>query len=143
MSAFREGQAFHFATQLADEDLAVVDCYNRNNNGFGALYRLPVRPPAGGPRFHSAFLDENPPIAQTVGGGFSYPFRMPFTPRGLYNLTPFTHGNDEAAPAASASASSRTRARARTAICSWCGRRAPRTTSTARPRRRATTPACT
>ncbi len=27
-----------------------------------------------------------------------YPFRMPFTPRGMYSITPFTHGNDEAAP---------------------------------------------
>jgi hypothetical protein len=101
VSAFREGQAFHFMTQLGDEDLVVVDYYNLNNNGFGTLYRLPVRPPAGEPRFHPAFLGQNPAIARTVGGGFSYPMRMPFTPRGLRSITPFTHGDDEAAPVGS------------------------------------------
>src|SRR6185369_6755598 len=75
-----------------------VDYYNLNNNGFGALYRLPVSVPPGTPRFYSADPDQNPAIQQTVGGGFSYPFTMAFTPRGLYSITPFTHGNDEAAP---------------------------------------------
>ncbi len=97
VSAFRDGQAFHFMTQLSDGDVVFVDYYNLNNNGFGALYRLPP-PPVGQPAFHSAFVDDNPPIAQTVGAGFAYPFRMPFTPRGLYSITPFTTGNDEAAP---------------------------------------------
>ena len=97
-SAFRDGQAFHFMTQLSNEDIVFVDYYNLNNNGFGALYRRPLQPPPGQPPFHSAFIDENPPIDQTVGAGFSYPFRMPFTPRGLYSITPFTTGNDEAAP---------------------------------------------
>jgi hypothetical protein len=98
VSAFRDGQAFHFMTQLGNEDLVVVDYYNLNNNGFGALYRMPIAPPPGEPRFHPAFLDENPAIDQTIGAGFSYPFRMPFTPRGLYSITPFTTANDEAAP---------------------------------------------
>jgi hypothetical protein len=98
ISAFRGPQAFHFMTQLGNTDLVVVDYYNLNNNGFGAMYRFPLDPPPGQPRFHSAFPDDNPPIERTVGGGFSYPFRMPFTPRGLYSITPFTHGDDEAAP---------------------------------------------
>jgi len=98
VSAFRGAQAFHFMTQLGNEDLVVVDYYNLNNNGFGALYRLPPRPPAGTPAFSSAFPEDNPPIAQTVGGGFLYPFRMAFTPFGMHSITPFTHGNDEAAP---------------------------------------------
>lgn len=97
VSAFRDGQAFHFMTQLSNDDVVLVDYYNLNNNGFGALYRLPP-PPMGEPAFHSAFVDENPGIDQTIGAGFSYPFRMPFTPRGLYSITPFTTGNDEAAP---------------------------------------------
>jgi hydrazine synthase alpha subunit-like protein len=101
VSAFHEGQAFHFMTQLSNDDLVVVDYYNLNDNGFGALFRLPVRPPAGTPGFHSAFPADNPPIQQTVGGGFSYPFTMPFTPWGLYSIVPFTHGNDEAAPVGS------------------------------------------
>ncbi|REJ74085.1 MAG: hypothetical protein DWQ36_09405 [Acidobacteria bacterium] len=98
ISAFRSPQAFHFMTQLSSGDLVVVDYYNLNNNGFGSLYRMPLDPPPGEPRFHSAFPADNPPIQQTVGGGFLYPFKMPFTPRGLHSITPFTHGNDEAAP---------------------------------------------
>jgi len=98
VSAFRPAQAFHFMTQLTNEDLIVTDYYNLNNNGFGAFYRMPVRPPSGTPGFFSAFPGDNPPIDQTVGGGFLYPFRMPFTPWGMYAVTPFTHGNDEAAP---------------------------------------------
>ncbi len=98
VSAFREGQAFHFMTQLANTDLVVVDYYNLNNNGFGALYRMPLQPPAGQPRFHSAFPSDNPAIARTVGAGFRYDFKMPFTPRGLYSLMPWGHGDDEAAP---------------------------------------------
>jgi hypothetical protein len=98
VSAFHDAQAFHFQTQMTGGDLVFVDYYNLNNNGFGALYRMPVSPPPGQPPFHSAFLNENPPIDQTVGAGFAYPFRMPFTPRGLYSITPFTTGQDEAAP---------------------------------------------
>ncbi len=98
VSAFRGPQAFHFMTQLSDGDIVVVDYYNLNNNGFGALYRMPAKPPAGIPPFFSAFPDDNPEIEQTVSGGFSYPFKMPFTPYGMYSITPFTHGNDNAAP---------------------------------------------
>ncbi len=98
VSAFHSGQAFHFMTQLGNGDLVVVDYYNLNNNGFGTLYRMPVKPPKGEPAFHGAFPDENPAIDQTVGAGFHYPFRMAFTPRGMYSITPFTTGQDEAAP---------------------------------------------
>ncbi|MCC6850135.1 MAG: hypothetical protein IT294_16690 [Deltaproteobacteria bacterium] len=98
VSAFRSGQAFHFMTQLSNGDLVVEDYYNLNNNGFGALYRMPVGPPAGTPAFFPAFPEDNPAIAQTVGGGFRYDFRMAFTPFGMFSITPFTHGNDEAAP---------------------------------------------
>ncbi|MEO6065746.1 MAG: hypothetical protein ABIP49_08230 [Lysobacterales bacterium] len=98
LSAFRGPQAFHFMTQLGNEDIVVVDYYNLNNNGFGALYRFPIRPPPGQPNFHSAFAADNPLIARTVGQGFRFDFTMPFTPRGLFSLTPFTHGDDEAAP---------------------------------------------
>jgi len=98
VSAFRQPQGFHFMTQLSNGDLVVVDYYNLNNNGFGALYRFPVTVPAGEPAFGSPFPSLNPPIDQTVSGGFSYPFQMPFTPYGMYSITPFTHGNDNAAP---------------------------------------------
>ena len=91
-------QAFHFMTQLGNGDLVVEDYYNLNNNGFGALYRFPVSPPAGTPRFGSWNPDLNPPIDQTVEAGYSYPFQMSFTPHGMFSITPFTHGQDEAAP---------------------------------------------
>ena len=98
ISAFHDFQALHFITQLSDDDLVVVDYYNLNNNGFGALFRVPYRSPYEGPSFHDAFLADNPPIDQTVTEGYSYPFKMPFTPLGLYSITPFTHGGDAAAP---------------------------------------------
>jgi len=98
VSAFHDAQAFHFMTQVAGGDVVVVDYYNLNNNGFGALFRMPLSAPGGGPRFHPAALSANPPIQQTVGGGFPYPFRMPLTPVGFRAITPFTHPGDEAAP---------------------------------------------
>ncbi|MBN8481651.1 MAG: hypothetical protein J0L88_08690 [Xanthomonadales bacterium] len=99
LSAFREGQAFHFMTQLSSGDLVIEDYYNLNNNGFGTLYRTPSRPPAGQPAFFGASPADNPPIARTTGSGLAYPYTIPFTPRGgLLSLTPFTHGDDEAAP---------------------------------------------
>jgi len=101
VSAFRQPQAFHFMTQLGNEDLVVVDYYNLNNNGFGALYRFPVSPPAGTPAFGSPFPALNPSVDQTAGGGFLSPFRMSFTPYGMHSLSPFTHGLDQAAPVGS------------------------------------------
>ncbi|MEM1245659.1 MAG: hypothetical protein AAGK22_04775 [Acidobacteriota bacterium] len=98
VSAFHSPQAFHFQTQLSSGDLAFIDYYNLNNNGFGALYRMPVKPPAGTPPFYPAFPSQNPEIQQTVSGGFLYPFRMAFTPWGLHSISPFTHGQDDAAP---------------------------------------------
>ena len=83
VSAFREPQAFHFMTQLGDGDLVVVDYYNLNNNGFGALYRLPPQTAPGEPAFYDAFGTDAPPIARTVGQGFRYDFTMPFQPRGM------------------------------------------------------------
>jgi hypothetical protein len=101
VSAFKGPDAFHFVTQLSNEDIVVEDYYNLNNFGFGALYRFPVKPPAGQTHFHSAFLSENPPIDQTLvfpGGPQIYPRYMAFTPRGLYSLSRFTNAEDEAAP---------------------------------------------
>ncbi|MCG8463072.1 MAG: hypothetical protein MI919_42865, partial [Holophagales bacterium] len=98
VSAFKRQSAFHFMSQLSGEDLVVVDYYNLNNNGFGALYRFPVRPPAGTPAFGSYDPDLNPSIDQTTSTGTYYPFRMPYTPYGMYSLSPMTHANDDAAP---------------------------------------------
>ncbi len=98
VSAFRGPQAFHFMTQLSDESLVVVDYYNLNNNGFGALYRMPIKPPTGQGPFNSPYPAQNPTIDQTVEGGFSYPFSFAFSPTGMHSITPFTHGLDNAAP---------------------------------------------
>ena len=97
VSAFKHAAAFHFATQLPDEDIVVIDYYNLNNNGFGSAYRFPIAPPAGTAPFGSAFPSENPPIEKTKSFGLTT-FRMPFTPWGMTSVTPFTHGEDEAAP---------------------------------------------
>lgn len=98
VSAFKRPSAFHFATQLADEDIVVVDYYNQNNSGFGALYRFPVRPPPGSPAFHGADPDDNPEIAITKEIGKLASFQMAFTPVGMHSISPFTHGEDQAAP---------------------------------------------
>jgi hypothetical protein len=98
VSAFHSGQAFHFMTQISNGDLVVVDYYNLNNNGFGALFRLPSHATSGQPQFYNAFSDGAPGLDQTVGAGFKYPFTIPFQPRGMYAMTPFTHPQDEAAP---------------------------------------------
>ncbi len=97
VSAFKNAAAFHFATQLSSEDLVITDYYNLNNNGFGAMYRFPVAPPTGTPAFHGAFAGDNPPIEKTKSFGLTS-FRMPFTPWGMFSISPFTHGDDEAAP---------------------------------------------
>ncbi len=96
ISAFRLPSAFHFATQLGGGDIVVEDYYNLNNFGFGALYRFPVNQPA--PAFYPAFPDQNPEIIQTIGAGYVWPLRIPFSPRGIYSITPFTTAEDEAAP---------------------------------------------
>jgi hypothetical protein len=101
VGAFHSGQAFHFATQISNGDLVVVDYYNLNNNGFGALYRLPPGMPPGQPQFYSAFGSGAPGLDQTVGAGYHYPFTIPFQPRGMTAITPFTHPQDEAAPVGS------------------------------------------
>ena len=98
VSAFRQPQSLHFMTQLSGGDIVVLDYYNLNTNGFGTLYRLPLAPPPGQPRFHNAYPNDNPPIDRVTASGLDYPAKMAFTPRGLYSITPFTNGDDEAAP---------------------------------------------
>jgi hypothetical protein len=101
ISAFHQPQSFHFMTQLGAGDVVVVDYYNLNNNGFGALYRLPPAPPPGQPAFYDAFGSAAPSIAYTSSGGHASGFTMPFQPRGMRSITPFTHGSDAAAPVGS------------------------------------------
>ncbi len=98
VSAFRSPQSLHFMTQLSGGDIVLLDYYNLNTNGFGTLYRMPLDPPRGEPRFHGAFPADNPPIDRVTASGLDYPAKMAFTPKGLYSITPFTNGDDEAAP---------------------------------------------
>ncbi|GMU91183.1 MAG: hypothetical protein AMXMBFR4_02410 [Candidatus Hydrogenedentota bacterium] len=98
ISSYRYGQAFHFMTQLSDGDLVVEDYYNFNNFGFGTLYRMPPKPPAGEPPFHSPYPNENPGLTQVLASGLVWPVHMGFTPKGISVITPFTTGADEAAP---------------------------------------------
>ena len=37
--------AHHIMTQMPNQDITTVRYYNHNNNGFGALYRFPVKAP--------------------------------------------------------------------------------------------------
>ena len=106
MSGFTDAAAFHFQTQLSNEHIAFVEYYNQNNNGFGTVLAFPPRPPANTPWFG----DPNPshPSNPDVQRGIWYfspghPAHLqpryknyPFSPYGLYPLTGFTHGEDEA-----------------------------------------------
>ncbi|MFN8060340.1 MAG: hypothetical protein U0Q12_14380 [Vicinamibacterales bacterium] len=93
VSAFKPASAFHFMTQLSNGDVVTEHYYNLNNNGFGAFMAFPLPPLDGSPAFHNAYPDQNPSIVQDV----TWHFQMPFTPRSAYTLTPFTHGDDNAA----------------------------------------------
>ncbi|MBL8142002.1 MAG: hypothetical protein JNM38_12865 [Acidobacteria bacterium] len=92
VSAFKAASAFHFMTQRSDGQIVAEHYYNLNNNGFGAYMAFPL-PEAGAPAFHPAVPADNPEIVQDT----TWRFQMPFTPRGAYALTPFTHGDDNAA----------------------------------------------
>lgn len=100
MSALKAPQAFHFQTQTSDGDIAVVDYYNLNNNGFGSLIAFPAQPPQM-PAFGAANPSDpsNPEIqAGYFSNGLPRYERYPFSPNGLRTLTPFTWGTDSAAP---------------------------------------------
>lgn len=106
MSGFTDAAAFHFQTQLSNEHIAVVEYYNQNNNGFGTLLAFPPSPPANTPWFG----DPRPSHASNPGvqRGIwyfspSHPAHLqpryknyPFSPYGIYPLSGFTHGEDEA-----------------------------------------------
>jgi hypothetical protein len=96
MSAFANGNALHFATQMPGGDVVVEDYYNLNNEGFGSFYRFPAAVPT--PGFYPAALAQNPPIPYTLESGAAFTYKYPFTPKGLVAMTPFTTPFDTAAP---------------------------------------------
>ncbi len=99
VSAMTSPNAFHFMTQNSAGEVIVEQYYNLNNNGFGALFKLPLDVPAGAAKFGSPFPGQNPSIEQTVSQSIGLqPFQMSFTPWGYAALTPMTHPGDSAAP---------------------------------------------
>ncbi|TDR20487.1 hypothetical protein [Marinicella litoralis] len=99
VSAMTSPNAFHFMTQNSAGEVIVEQYYNLNNNGFGALFNLPLDVPQGQAKFGSPFPNLNPQIDQTVSQNIGVqPFQMPFTPWGYEALTPMTHPGDSAAP---------------------------------------------
>jgi hypothetical protein len=99
VSAMTSPNAFHFMTQNSDGEVIVEQYYNLNNNGFGALFKLPLDVPQGQMKFGSPFPNLNPPIEQTVSQNIGLqPFNMSFTPWGYQAITPMTHPGDSAAP---------------------------------------------
>ncbi len=99
VSAMTSPNAFHFMTQNSAGDAIVEQYYNLNNNGFGALFKLPLTVPQGTAKFGSPFPALNPSIEQTVSQSIGLqPFQMSFTPWGYEAVTPMTHPGDSAAP---------------------------------------------
>jgi hypothetical protein len=107
MSGFTPAASIHFQTQLRDGRIAAVEYYNLNNHGFGTL--LSFRP--GGLYDGAVFGTADPQDASNpdVRRGLwwfdpAHPYhaqprfkRYSFSPPDLLSLTPFTHGEDEAA----------------------------------------------
>ena len=102
VSAMTSPNAFHFMTQNSAGEVIVEQYYNLNNNGFGALFKLPLDVPQGQAKFGSPFPSLNPEIEQTISQNIGLqPFKMSFTPWGYSALTPMTHPGDSAAPVGS------------------------------------------
>ena len=76
----------HFMTQLSSGDIVVCRYYTSNNNGFGELYRFPVNGNGAGILFTPIPAENAPPDTVPLQ-------RIGYTP-----LTPFTNGEDDAAP---------------------------------------------
>ncbi|OZG73419.1 hypothetical protein BTA51_10355 [Hahella sp. CCB-MM4] len=96
VSAFGHALVFHFTTQVSDGRIVVEDYYNKNNFGFGSLLTFSDENLYGEPKFFSAIREENPKIEHTVNGNLTN-FRMPFTPKGMYALTPSATAFDTSA----------------------------------------------
>ena len=96
VSAFGHASVFHFATQLSNGNIVAEDYYNKNNYGFGTLYGFPVIDQPDIPRFSSALKSENPEIEETINGRHTS-FKMAFSPKDIYSVTPSATSRDRAA----------------------------------------------
>ena len=109
MSAFDGQNAFHFQTQLSNGDIAVVEYYNQNNNAFGTVLAFPARSKTRAqPRLRRS-LDQRPGQqrlrSSAASGGSTTATRAtssramedaPLSPPGLYAISAFSHGEDNA-----------------------------------------------
>jgi len=84
-------RARHFVAQRSTGKIVVEQYYIQQNHGFGTLYELEPTAPAGEPYFGSA-AQSDPRNLEIGRYG-----RLPFSPRGIRELTPFAA--DENAPA--------------------------------------------
>lgn len=101
MSALKAPSAFHWQTQLSDESIVIEEYYNKNNNGFGAFLKFPVKVPKGAIAFGKPNPKHKSNPAIQLGWHQNCDIRKsryPFSPNGLESLTPFTIENDRAAP---------------------------------------------
>jgi hypothetical protein len=92
--------AFHFQTQLSDSSIVAEQYYNQNNSGFGAYWKLPLRPASEYPQFGPAYMRS--PLHQPLRfgrhyNGKPYNYVLPFMPRDAVSLTPFANNGEGAA----------------------------------------------
>jgi hypothetical protein len=88
VSAFG-GSAFHFQTQLSDENIVVEFYYGGKNEGFGTFVKMPLQPPPGTPAFGPAYRND-PRNGRQIADIGNHGFR----PHGMEALTRFAHGGD-------------------------------------------------
>lgn len=96
VSAFGHASVFHFMTQISDGKLIFEDYYNKNNFGFGTLYALPDMSIPKYPQFHSPSGIDAPSILHTVKGKLRS-YKLPFSPKGIFSITPTSSSSDNAA----------------------------------------------
>lgn len=93
----RGNSVFHFATQLSNGQIVFEEYYHTSNMGFGTFYRIDEKAPPGEPYFGPADTSDprNRIFSPNSTGRLN---AVPFMPRGMTYLTPFTHGQDKPAP---------------------------------------------
>jgi hypothetical protein len=93
--------AFHFQTQLSDENIIIELYYNQNQKGFGTLFKIPPSVPQAETAFGPGSLDDpRNPRWQFLNdrGRMQSRFQLPFTPFGMQSITPWIQTQDRPAP---------------------------------------------
>ena len=86
--------SWHFQTQLSDDTVVVELYYNQNQKGFGSLFTLPPKVPAGKSAFGPGNVDDPRNPGWDFLGYNGMNFRVPFTPYGMQAITPWIRTND-------------------------------------------------